>query len=111
MQALTGLITSALESKGTREVAPPLYRNLYGDGGLIEFDHAWAKLEEADATGFRGLVSTSTVRCTRHGDPVTEAGMCFNDQEGYTLHDSPIICFKAGLEMSRGGGGAHSWTR
>lgn len=69
--AVTSALARALEllsarasrgPRGKRLCAPLLYRNLYGERGLLQDDPAWMSLSTPDQNGFRGLTSSSIVR-------------------------------------------------
>lgn len=49
-------------AEGRGEAPKVLYRNLHGTNSLVQVDPAWAAIEEADPTGFQGIVSTAIVK-------------------------------------------------
>ena len=57
---------------GNANHVPKLYKNLEGEGGLVEGDPAWERLERADHTGFRGLTSYTFVRAASRKENFSE---------------------------------------
>ena len=82
-------------------IAPKLYKNLYGDGGLESADPAWGDIERADHTGFQGLTSYMFVRASCRADNFTAEGFWGTnkrkerDAPKYVLIPSDVVCFES----------------
>lgn len=78
------------------EVAPPLYRGITGDYSLCDAEPAFAQLEEADATNFRGLTSFSPILLNdQPGFFQSDRGlysMVNVPSAQYRLQDTDVLC-------------------
>lgn len=98
----------AAHSRGAALATPPLlYRHRSGSGGLAQDDPAWSRLEEPDATGFRGLTSSALVRayCSPSNfavDGFRLGQLVDASTTEYSKCDSDVVCFESAPDDEHG---------
>ena len=93
--ALNGIISRSLATRTEETKAPRLYLNIFGDSCLSRRDPSWGNLEKADATGFRGIVSTACVRAFCNAASFQEGGFAPRIQGRHEAQDSALVCFES----------------
>lgn len=104
--ALCEVFATKAAEQGRRGLRPPVvYRLLCGSpSALAGADEALARLEEPDATGFRGLCSLLAVRGDSNPVRFTPEGMTIFDVATQTrvVVDGPVVAFERGSEDEHG---------
>lgn len=99
--ACTYLLVEALafqaQARGKSGAPLPcaLYWNMTGAFGLTTIDPAWANIEVADHTGFRGLVSMGLTKATNGPQRFTKEGWFATGDIKQVQTDSPVVCFES----------------